>query len=46
VVPGSSFYADPAAGRSQVRFAFPKRMATLEAARERLLTLREGAVTG
>src|SRR4051812_30093208 len=24
-VPGSSFYADPAGGRTQVRFAFPKR---------------------
>ncbi|HEV3125270.1 MAG TPA: aminotransferase class I/II-fold pyridoxal phosphate-dependent enzyme [Candidatus Dormibacteraeota bacterium] len=45
VVPGSSFYAEAAHGRSQVRFAFPKRMATLEAARERLLTLREAAAT-
>jgi aspartate/methionine/tyrosine aminotransferase len=42
VVPGSSFYADAVQGRSQVRFAFPKRMVTLEAARERLLTLRDG----
>ena len=40
VVPGSSFYAEPELGRRMVRFAFPKRMATLEAARERLLALR------
>jgi aspartate/methionine/tyrosine aminotransferase len=35
-VPGSSFYADPARGRTQVRFAFPKRRETLEAAMVRL----------
>ena len=46
VVPGSSFYAEPELGRSQVRFAFPKRMTTLEEARERLMTLREGAAAG
>lgn len=36
VVPGSSFYSDPARGRQQVRFAFPKRRETLEAAARRL----------
>jgi aspartate/methionine/tyrosine aminotransferase len=36
-VPGSSFYADAELGRFQVRFAFPKRMDTLAAARDRLL---------
>jgi aspartate/methionine/tyrosine aminotransferase len=39
-VPGSSFYADPAGGRTQVRFAFPKRRETLEAAVQRLSELR------
>jgi aspartate/methionine/tyrosine aminotransferase len=39
-VPGSSFYADPARGRTQVRFAFPKRRETLEAAVQRLAGLR------
>ncbi len=29
-VPASSFYHDPGLGRHQVRFSFPKRMATLE----------------
>jgi aminotransferase len=28
-VPASSFFHDPALGRSQVRFSFPKRMETL-----------------
>lgn len=36
-VPGSSFYARPGLGRTKIRFAFPKRQATLEAAAERLL---------
>jgi aminotransferase len=40
VVPGSSFHADPERGRSQIRFAFPKRMETLQAAAERLQKLR------
>ena len=35
-VPGSSFYHDPALGRSLVRFAFCKRLETLEDAAERL----------
>lgn len=38
-VPGSSFYADRARGRTQVRFAFPKRIETLRAAGERLAQL-------
>ena len=36
VVPGSSFFADPADGRFFVRFAFPKRVETLREATERL----------
>jgi aspartate/methionine/tyrosine aminotransferase len=36
VVPGSSFYKEPANGRGLVRFAFPKRMKTLRRAVERL----------
>ncbi|MGH2442836.1 MAG: pyridoxal phosphate-dependent aminotransferase [Chloroflexota bacterium] len=39
-VPGSSFYLDPERGSQQVRFAFPKRMQTLEAAAPRLRHLR------
>src|SRR4051794_41704463 len=35
-VPGSSFYSRPELGRSKLRFAFPKRHETLEAASERL----------
>jgi aspartate/methionine/tyrosine aminotransferase len=35
-VPGSSFYRDPASGRSQVRFCFCKKDETLAAAEERL----------
>ena len=40
VVPGSSFYHDPADGRQQVRFAFCKRDVTLEEAGRRLQRLR------
>lgn len=36
VVPGSSFYHDPALGKRLVRFAFPKRLETLEEAGRRL----------
>ncbi len=36
VVPGSSFFADPADGRSFIRFAFPKRIETLQEAIRRL----------
>jgi aminotransferase len=35
-VPGSSFYSRPELGRTKIRFAFPKRLPTLEAAAERL----------
>ena len=35
-VPGSSFYSEPERGRSRVRFAFCKRVETLEDAAERL----------
>ncbi|HTS15479.1 MAG TPA: aminotransferase class I/II-fold pyridoxal phosphate-dependent enzyme, partial [Candidatus Sulfotelmatobacter sp.] len=41
-VPGSSFYADPARGRTKVRFAFPKQLATLDAAASRLARLTSG----
>jgi aminotransferase len=40
-VPGSSFYQDPAAGRSRLRFNFCKREATLAAAADRLARLPE-----
>jgi aspartate/methionine/tyrosine aminotransferase len=39
VVPGSSFFHEPAAGRSLVRFAFSKRLATLEHAADRLAVI-------
>jgi len=42
VVPGSSFYNDPADGAKQVRFTFCKTEKTLSAAAERLLKLRRG----
>jgi aminotransferase len=35
-VPGSSFYHDSALGRTKIRFAFPKKLATLEQAAVRL----------
>ena len=38
-VPGSSFYSRPELGRSKIRFAFPKKLATLEAAASRLAQL-------
>jgi aminotransferase len=41
VVPGSSFFADPADGRFFVRFAFPKRMETLREATKRLEKVAE-----
>lgn len=40
VVPGSSFYQDPALGRNQVRFCFAKRIDTLERAAEAISKLR------
>jgi aminotransferase len=39
-VPGSSFYSRPELGRTKIRFAFPKKISTLEAAAERLAQLR------
>ena len=41
-VPGSSFYSRPELGGSLVRFAFCKRVETLEAAGERLRAFAEG----
>jgi aminotransferase len=38
-VPGSSFYANPEEGAGQIRFAFPKRLETLQAAGDRLTGL-------
>jgi aspartate/methionine/tyrosine aminotransferase len=38
-VPGSSFFSRPELGRSKLRFAFPKTLATLGAAAERLARL-------
>ncbi len=38
-VPGTSFYADKAAGEGFIRFAFPKKPETLMAAKERLSRL-------
>jgi aspartate/methionine/tyrosine aminotransferase len=42
-VPGTSFYHNKRHGRTKVRFAFPKKAATLDAAGERLLRLRQAA---
>ena len=39
-MPGSSFYARPELGRTKLRFAFPKRLETLEAAAGRLVAHR------
>jgi aspartate/methionine/tyrosine aminotransferase len=39
-VPGSSFYHEPAMGKSLIRFAFCKKLDTLRAAGERLASLR------
>jgi aminotransferase len=38
-VPGSSFFSRPELGHTKLRFAFPKRIETLEAAAERLARL-------
>ena len=40
VVPGSSFYSNPADGAQEVRFAFCKRSSTLDKAATRLMKLR------
>jgi aminotransferase len=42
-VPGSSFYLDPARGRHQIRFSFPKKMETLRRAADRLKRLERVA---
>jgi aspartate/methionine/tyrosine aminotransferase len=42
-VPGSSFYSHPALGRTKIRFAFPKGLATLRDAVDRLGSLAHGA---
>ena len=39
-VPGMSFYSRPELGKSVTRFAFCKRLQTLEKAAERLVTMR------
>ncbi len=44
-VPGSSFYSDPSQGRSTVRFAFCKRLETLEAAAKRLALISRSTLT-
>jgi aminotransferase len=38
-VPGSSFYTNKELGRRKIRFAFPKRLETLQLAAERLAGL-------
>ncbi|MFN8179303.1 MAG: aminotransferase class I/II-fold pyridoxal phosphate-dependent enzyme [bacterium] len=45
-VPGSSFFADPAAGRTRIRFNFCKRDETLDEAAKRLARLPELARAG
>ncbi len=45
-VPGSSFYSDPAAGRQRLRFHFARKRETLEAAVERLQSLKARAAAG
>ena len=42
-VPGSSFYAERDLGRSMLRWAFPKKLATLNAAAGRLAAIRRPA---
>jgi aminotransferase len=41
VVPGTSFYSLPGYGRQSVRFAFPKKLATLQEAGERLQRMQQ-----
>ncbi|HVA25939.1 MAG TPA: aminotransferase class I/II-fold pyridoxal phosphate-dependent enzyme [Chloroflexota bacterium] len=45
-VPGSSFYHEPALGRTKIRFAFPKKMETLERAAGLLRKVRPMANAG
>jgi aspartate/methionine/tyrosine aminotransferase len=44
-VPGSSFYRNPADGRTHLRFTFCKTEKTFQAAAERLAKLKAGSVT-
>lgn len=39
-VPGSAFYSNANLGKGKVRFCFPKKQETLEAAADRLLKFR------
>ena len=43
-VPGSSFYRDPADGRTHLRFTFCKKESTLQAAAERLAKLKPAQI--
>jgi aminotransferase len=45
-VPGSSFYREPASGRTKLRFCFCKKDETLSAAETRLARLRRPALEG
>ncbi len=45
-VPGSSFYSNPASGRQRLRFHFARRRETLEAAVERLQSLKSRLPAG
>jgi aspartate/methionine/tyrosine aminotransferase len=45
-VPGSSFYQDPAAGRTHLRFTFCKTEKTFQAAAERLAKLKASPASG
>jgi aspartate/methionine/tyrosine aminotransferase len=45
-VPGSSFYREPASGRTKLRFCFCKKDETLAAAETRLARLRASSETG
>ena len=45
-VPGSSFYHDPALGRTKIRFAYPKKLETLQRAAERLKAVHAGVRRG
>ena len=40
VVPGTVFYSEPDRGDRSVRFAFPKKLSTLQAARQRMEAIR------
>ena len=44
-VPGSSFFSRPELGRTKVRFAFPKKLETLRAAADRLMSIRAATRT-